>query len=398
MLFTGPPASGKGTAALELARVLSCGEHGAWNCPCGSCAMHRYLIHQDLLLLGPRRFSAETAAAGAGLLREPESPAALILFVRSVRKLLARFSPVLWEDDPALGKLTPLIQSMEDELDALSRGEGKKEDAISSLVKSSLKLENDGIGETIPIAHIRRAAFWSRFAASGKMKFILIENADRMQEGARNSLLKILEEPPERVSIVLTTAVRGAILPTIQSRLRPYRFVRRDPAAEAEVVRRIFRGVPAGGGLAGFLDSFLPLPDEKLLPLAALFTASIARLAAADLRRRKAEPPLPLSALGKYAAAASPDSPGDIRGSVTALIDATGNFEGRSFTRFLAALLDTVSASARESAADPEWIACKEIWREASRGAAEAVGIWNQTPALALERMALELRGSMARL
>ncbi|MDR1419302.1 MAG: DNA polymerase III [Treponema sp.] len=406
MLFTGPPASGKGTAALELARVLSCGEEsgggsaagfsgrGAWNCACPSCVRHRYLVHQDLLLLGPRRFSAEIAAAGAGLLRESESPSARVFFIRSIRKLLGRFSPVLWEDDPGFGKLGVLIQSIEEALDELARlreenGEHPGlEKLCSSLIKDALKLEESGMAETIPIAHIRRAAYWSRLAPSGRVKFILMENAGRMQEGARNSLLKILEEPPERAVIVLTTVSRGTILPTVQSRLRHYRFTQRDETTQSEVIRRIFRGVP-GPSVPAYLDSFLPVSDEKLAAAAAFFAVSLARLSAVALRRKGAPLSSPLVALGKRASAAAGSGAGDTRELVEGVLERTGNFGGRSFSRFLAVLLDLVSAAAREDGVNsPVWIAYNEMWREASGRAAEAVGVWNQTPALALELMA----------
>jgi DNA polymerase-3 subunit gamma/tau len=408
MLFLGPPASGKGTTALELARVLSCEEEsgsirGKWNCACPSCARHRYLLHQDLLLLGPRRFSAETAAARKGLLGEPESPAASALFVRSIRKLLGRFSPVLWEDDPGFGKFGGLIRSIEENLDEFANTDRKKETLeklCSSLAADALKLE-EGAGETVPVAHVRRAAYWSRLAPSGRMKFILIENADRMQDGARNSLLKILEEPPEKAVIVLTTAVKGAVLATVQSRLRPYRFVQRDEPAEADVIRRIFRG-PPGPSVAAYLDSFLPVPDEKLVPAAAFFIASLARGAALELRKRRLPLPPELAALGKYAAAAAAGTGQpveDSRAVIASVIEYAGNFEGRSFPRFLAAALGLLAKEARgEGVNNPRRIAYNEIWRKASRGAAEAVGTWNQTPALALERMVLEIRGAMVNL
>jgi DNA polymerase-3 subunit gamma/tau len=230
------------------------------------------------------------------------------------------------------------------------------------------------------------------------MKFILIENADRMQEGARNSLLKILEEPPEKAVIVLTTAVKGAILATVQSRLRPYRFTRRTEAAEADVIRRIFRGVP-GPSVSAYLDSFLPVTGEKLAAAAAFFAVSLARLAAAALRKKGAPLPSPLVALGKHASAAAGPGPGaeDTRGLIAGVLERTGNFEGRSFSRFLAVLLDLVSAAAREDGVNsPLWIVYNEMWRETSRRAAEAVGVWNQAPALALELMARELHGAMA--
>ncbi|MDR2079576.1 MAG: DNA polymerase III, partial [Treponema sp.] len=115
MLFSGPLASGKGSAALELGRILSCEQSGAWNCSCPACTRHRQLVHPDLLLLGPRNFSAEIAASAAAFLRDPPAQAVRFLFIRSARKLLARFSPVLWEDEPKIAKLNPYIQSLDED-------------------------------------------------------------------------------------------------------------------------------------------------------------------------------------------------------------------------------------------------------------------------------------------
>ncbi|HRR03582.1 MAG TPA: hypothetical protein P5286_11850, partial [Treponemataceae bacterium] len=45
ILFSGESASGKLTAALETARILSCLAGSAeWTCPCASCQKHRLLI------------------------------------------------------------------------------------------------------------------------------------------------------------------------------------------------------------------------------------------------------------------------------------------------------------------------------------------------------------------
>jgi DNA polymerase-3 subunit gamma/tau len=44
----------------------------------------------------------------------------------------------------------------------------------------------------------------------------------------------------------MTTARRAAILPTILSRLRPYRFFPRTEAASRLVLKKIFRREPPG--------------------------------------------------------------------------------------------------------------------------------------------------------
>jgi DNA polymerase-3 subunit gamma/tau len=430
MLFFGPPASGKGSAALELARILSCENRSApWNCPCPACARHRYLIHTDLLSFGSRPFAVEIAASGAAFLREPASAATRLLFIRSLRKLLSRFSPVLWEDDSKLGKISPLIQSLEEELDEFEAESGQTpegpgdaaplEKLINLILKNAFKLEDEGIGDVIPVAQIRRAAYWGRLAPNGRRKVLLIENADRMQEGARNSLLKILEEPPASLSIVLTCRRREAIMPTILSRLRPYRFLKRDEEREREIIRRVFRdstgrigeSLPledkragadqaSAGLISAYLDSFLPQPLEKFYPLAAFFIASIARTAALSLKKKGvAEIPADLAALGAHCApiaeAAGFERTLNAGEVIAAVLSASANFEARSFPRFLRLILELVKQAQGEKTG-PHSIAHNDIWRKYTSRAEAAAGVWNQSPALALESLFCRLKEALA--
>jgi DNA polymerase-3 subunit gamma/tau len=439
MLFWGPPAAGKGSAALELARFLSCEQpppgRGRWNCPCAACALHRFLSHPDMLVFGPRSFSAEIAAARDCLLREKGGSPAPVLFVRALRKLVSRFSPVLWEDDPKLGKLAPLISAIEEDLEDLDRllkarkqtGGGAEEgdfeknlDRIGArAVQNAFKLEAEGMGESVPIAWIRRAAAWSHLAPAGRGKFILIENADRMQEGARNSLLKILEEPSPALTIVLTTARREAVLPTLLSRLRPYRFMKRDAAAEEEVIRRIFKASPRPRGegenrIAAWLDSFLPVSPASLRPLAAFFIASLAKRAVIAARKGgRGDIPAALLRLGTrcgpIASEAGLGLSTDSREIVSAVLSGTENFFPRSlFSRFMGILLGLVSeslaggegpdtgAAGADGKYSPSMIPYNDIWREGTGGAAQAVLVWNQNPALTLDRLVNVLVSSMA--
>lgn len=52
----------------------------------------------------------------------------------------------------------------------------------------------------------------------GKRRVILIHGGDRMNKSAANSLLKILEEPPEGAHFILTAGQAGRVPPTIRSR------------------------------------------------------------------------------------------------------------------------------------------------------------------------------------
>jgi DNA polymerase-3 subunit gamma/tau len=428
MLFFGPTASGKGSAAMELARSLSCEKGDAlWNCPCPSCARHKALIHADLAMIGPRSFTAEIAASRAAFLRDTASTAGRSLFIRSIRKLLARFAPSVWEYEPKSNKLNPLplLHSLEEELDEfetmtvdLSSGD-TKHDALNkltdSLVKNAVKLD-ECISEAVPIAQVRKAAYWARLSPSGKHKTLIIENADRMEEKARSALLKLLEEPPESISIILTALRREAVMPTILSRLRPYRFTARSQLEEKEILRRVFRdprwtqegapseeaGSPNASGLIGtYLESFLPQPSDKLLPLAAFFVAAVARSAVVFQKSRGvAEIPEAVAALGSYCAriaeSAGLERPVDAKETISSLLSQSSDFEGRSFPRFLALVLELVSWSLEQCASNPNVIACRETWRLRIREAYAAYSIWNQRPEAALESLFFRLREEAA--
>ncbi|MCL2070313.1 MAG: DNA polymerase III [Treponema sp.] len=408
MLFSGPAASGKGTAALELGRVISCEaptESGSWNCACSACARHRLLLHPDLLCLGPRPFSAEIAASAGTFLRETENQAGRLLFVRSIRKLLLRFSPVLMEDEPKLKSFAGLINSLEEDLDELEQAGGTKA-LVEGILKNAFKLESEGIGESIPIAQIRRAAYWGRLAPAGRAKLLVIENADCMQEEARNSLLKLLEEPPQRLNCLVTSSRPQALLPTMLSRLRPYRFSARDAATESQVIRRVFKDEGAGNSeqvtehksISAYLDSFLPVSPAALEALAAFFAASLAYKAVLLAKKAGRPPGEELLLLGKHCApqaeAAGLGRPQPNPAPViSVLLEKTEKFEIRSlFSRFLSCLLQQVSQSLKQapSAFLPS-VAYNEAWRKSSQWADTAVSVYKLKTTQVLEKLFSDL-------
>lgn len=69
-------------------------------------------------------------------------------------------------------------------------------------------------------------------SADGGWRVVIIEDADTMNRNAQNAILKILEEPPDKVLMVLIAHRLGALIPTIRSRARVIPF---HPLPEAEV-------------------------------------------------------------------------------------------------------------------------------------------------------------------
>ncbi|GBU27404.1 DNA polymerase III [Treponema sp. R8-4-B8] len=411
MLFFGPSCSGKGSAAIELARVLSCETDASWKCKCSSCERHRFLQHDDLLILGERPFSPEILACQKAFLKNT-SNATKLLFFRSLRKLQMRFSPVLMENDSKTAKaVSSNLLSLDEGLNELllinaeTVTEAANNKLCASLVKDALALESEGING-IPISHIRSATYWCRLAPNGKRKTLIIENAEIMRDDARNSLLKLLEEPPPTVSIVLTAGRREAIMQTILSRLRPYRFLKRSAESEKEVIRRVFQekselnyANQKGSILASYLDSFLPQSTEKLYPLAAWFIVSFARTASV-YAKNKGHTPAFLIALGeKYAPVA--ETAGLERYSknsaiVKTILTQSKNFEEVSFSRFMNLTLELIGDCLRCANA-PEYIAYNDLIKKYVSEAVTSVDVLNINAAITLENLLYKLKTGAVR-
>ena len=260
LLFFGPGYSGKLSTALELARTLACSRDADWSCSCADCRRHRSLTHPDLIMAGPRYFLQELDGS-AEVLRRTDKSFARYLLIRSARKLTRRFDPWLWEgDEIKVRKVRSSLDAIEEILDELNPdGAEIKQKRIESLIQS-IRTEAARIVAAVNLGHIsistvRNIAAWAHTTGRGAGKTIILENADAMLDSARNAMLKILEEPPEGVHFILTTAKRGALLPTIISRVRSYGFRERSPEGEKEVLKRIFR--EPSGEYSSLRDYFL---------------------------------------------------------------------------------------------------------------------------------------------
>ena len=99
-------------------------------------------------------------------------------------------------------------------------------------------------------------------ARCGK-KVVIIEKAERMLEGVRNALLKILEEPPENTVFILTTSKRNSVMPTILSRVRTYKFGPRNDVQSSEIIDRVYHE-KFNGSIEQYLQTFLTISPELI--------------------------------------------------------------------------------------------------------------------------------------
>jgi len=130
--------------------------------------------------------------------------------------------------------------------------------------------KTDRLRTVITVDEIRAlTGFFQLSAADGGARVAIIDAADEMNAAAANALLKILEEPPARATLLLVVHRPAALLPTIRSRCRelPLAPLAPEPLALALAAA----GAPAD-----------PAGAPLLAALAAGSVGAAFRLAAAD--------------------------------------------------------------------------------------------------------------------
>lgn len=90
--------------------------------------------------------------------------------------------------------------------------------------------------------HIKREEVFSALEEvrmkTGRPRFIIIDNAERLNPASANLLLKTLEEPPPKTFFILITAELHSLLPTIRSRCKSIYFAPLSEEETKEVLKR----------------------------------------------------------------------------------------------------------------------------------------------------------------
>lgn len=81
-------------------------------------------------------------------------------------------------------------------------------------------------------------------AAEGGWRVVIVDSAEYLNHHGQNALLKILEEPPSKSLLILTTSQPGAFLPTIRSRCR---MIQMEPLKTATVAALLEKFAPTIG-------------------------------------------------------------------------------------------------------------------------------------------------------
>jgi DNA polymerase-3 subunit delta' len=124
---------------------------------------------------------------------------------------------------------------------AVDRG-GHPDVEVFSLETQATLTDRPGRGANVSIETVRRLrASAALFPLQSQRRLLLVEDAETLLEPAQQALLKVLEEPPPAVTIVLLADEPERLLPTVRSRCQE---VAVRPVSEDAVSRALIsRGV-----------------------------------------------------------------------------------------------------------------------------------------------------------
>jgi DNA polymerase-3 subunit delta' len=105
------------------------------------------------------------------------------------------------------------------------------------VLKRGANATGTGLSQDIRVDEVRKLkSFLHLSATEGGRRIVIVDSADEMNTQAANALLKLLEEPPARVTFLLISHQPAGLLPTIRSRCRELRLETLAPDAMAEAL------------------------------------------------------------------------------------------------------------------------------------------------------------------
>ncbi len=215
LLFAGHPGSGRLTAALDLAFHLT-GER-------------RDILRSASVVYFPFRPLDARVRAAVSIFSRDRSEASRLFLLETMRLVNMQYNALL---APSMNSSTSSLFQKASAVDEFLCSIEDPREITDSDVKAleSLKITGDERylynGKKNPSAasidQLRLVKEWMS-SGSGE-KVVIIEDIESATEGAKNSILKMLEEPEDHFTIILLSSQSQRIMETILSRVRKFNF------------------------------------------------------------------------------------------------------------------------------------------------------------------------------
>lgn len=178
----------------------------------------------------------------AWLLTGPQGIGKATLAWRIARFLLA--TPPAQEDGLFGAPPAPETLEIDPEHPVSRRILAGAEPGLASITRSYN--DKDRLRDQIVVDDIRALSkFFGLSAADGGHRVVIVDAADEMNIQAANALLKMLEEPPARTTLLLIAHQPTRLLPTIRSRCRTLRLNTLSPQDMTAVLEQAGADLPA---------------------------------------------------------------------------------------------------------------------------------------------------------
>ncbi len=215
LLFAGHPGSGRLTTALDLAFYLT--------------GDRRDILRSGSVIYFPARPFTARVKAALTLFSKDRSDASRLFLLETLRLVNMQYSAVL---APSISSSSSSFFQKASAVDEFLCSIEERRDITNEDVKAleSLKIAGDERylyngkknPSAVSIDQLRLVKEWMQ--SSGGEKVVIIEDIESATEGAKNSILKMLEEPEEHFTIILVSSQSQRIMETILSRVRKFNF------------------------------------------------------------------------------------------------------------------------------------------------------------------------------
>lgn len=218
LLFYGPKNSGRLTGAMDLSFFLTGNEE------------NRDVLRSNSIIYLPFRELGGRIKTALELFKNQKTRSARLFLIESVRLTLMQYHPSL---SVSASSTSSQYFSLAGEIDeVLLRAEDDRDYSdkeINEIVKSVERCLDPRFlycgkknPSAVSIDQIR--AVQEYFSQLGEEKVVVFENVEDATDGAKNSLLKMLEEPEEKSHMILLSSNPQKLLETILSRVRKFQF------------------------------------------------------------------------------------------------------------------------------------------------------------------------------
>lgn len=260
VLFAGSPYSGKMTAAVELAMTIL-----------GQSDRFSTLDTSDLVIISSRDTAVRLRAAIADLRRKRNRKSLEVMLFQFRIFLLGFHQSLIDSGDKGLferaGNVSDMLYDIDPEAD--EKTFLKRLDDLESAVFAILdKRGGKGLFNIDQIRSIHSYLMYD----SSRAKCVILENIEDVTPGAMNSILKLLEEPPQGAHIILVSRNMGRILDTILSRVRKYQVPPISRELERSYLTNVLFAPKEVQSIEDYYYTLSGFDSERLLKEAKSFT------------------------------------------------------------------------------------------------------------------------------